>query len=107
MRVFPWLLALALAVECLAGTLLARFVMQSLADAQLAAPGFTLLFFGHPTWWLLIPIPWVIYALILSRRPSPAVGSVLVFAGTVAMVAAFLLGIMVIAAILPLLTFKV
>jgi len=54
-----------------------------------------------------MPIPWVICALILSRRPSPAVGSVLVFAGIVAVVAAFLLGVMVIAAILPLLTFKV
>jgi hypothetical protein len=68
---------------------------------------FTSWFFGHPTWWLLMPIPWVICALILSRRPSPAVGSVLVFAGIVAVVAAFLLGVMVIAAILPLLTFKV
>ena len=106
MRVFPWLLALALAVECLAGSFLARFLMRSLADEQRAAPGFTLLFFGHPTWWLLIPIPWVIYALILSRRPSPAVASAFIFAGTVSIVAAFLLGVMIIAAILPLLTFK-
>lgn len=106
MRVFLWLLALALAIECLAGCLLAGFVMRALADEQRAAPGFTLLFFGEPTWWLLIPIPWVVFSLILSRRPSPAVGSVLVFAGTVGVVAAFLLGVMVIAAILPLLTIK-
>ena len=106
MRVFPWLLTLALAVECLAGSLLARFVMRSLADEQRAPPMFTSWFFGHPSWWLLVPIPWVISALILSRRPSPAVGSGFVFAGTVAVVAAFLLGVMVIAAILPLLTFK-
>lgn len=107
MRVFSWLLTLALGVECLAGSLLARFVMRSLADEQRAPPGFTLLFFDHPTWWLLIPLPWVIFALLLSRRPSPDVGSVLVFAGAVAIVAAFLLGVMIIAAILPLLTFKV
>ncbi len=107
MRVFPWLLTLALGVECFAGSLLARFVMRSLADEQRAPPGFTLLFFDHPTWWLLVPIPWVIVAPILSRRPSLAVGSALVFAGTVAVVGAFLLGVMVIAAILPLLTFKV
>jgi len=67
---------------------------------------FTSWFFGHATWWLLIPIPWVVVAFILSRRPSPDVGSVLVFAGTVAIVAALLLCVMVIAAILPLLTFK-
>jgi hypothetical protein len=107
MRVFPWLLTLALAVECLAGSLLARLVMRSLADEQRAPPMFTSWFFGHPTWWLLVPIPWVICALVLSRRPPPpAVGAVLIFAGIVAVVAAFLLGVMAIAGILPLLTFK-
>jgi len=107
MRVFPWLLTLALAVECLAGGLLARLVMRSLADEQRAPPGFTSLFFDRPMWWLLIPAPWAICAFIVSRRPSPAAGSILVVAGTVAVVAAFLLGVMLIAAILPLLTFKV
>jgi len=106
MRVFPWLLALALAIECLAGSLLARYVMRSLADEQRAPPMFTSWFFDHPTWWLLVPVPWVICALILSRRPEAAVGSVLVFAGIVAVVAAFLLGVMLIAAILPTLRFK-
>jgi hypothetical protein len=100
------LLTLALAVECLAGSLLARLVMRSLADEQRMPPMFTTWFLAHPTLWLLVPIPWAIWAFILSRRPTPATGSVLVFAGTVAVVAAFLLGVMVIAAILPLLTFK-
>ena|SRR6266481_5239099 len=106
MRVFPWLLTLALAVECLAGSLLASFVMRSLTDTQRAPPGFTGLFFAHSTWWLLVPIPWIACVFFLSRRPSPAIGSVLAFTGTVAVIAAFLAGVMIIAAILPLLTFK-
>lgn len=106
MRVFTWLLTLALGVECFAGSFLADVVMQSLVDEQRAPPGFTSFFFGHPTWWLVIPIPWVIASFVLSRRPSPAIDLILLFAGTVAVAAAFLLGIMVIAAILPFLTIK-
>ena len=106
MRVFPWLLAIALAIECLAGSLLARFVMRSLADEQRTPPMFTSWFFDHPTLWLLVPVPWVICALILSSRPQASVGSVLAYAGIVAVVAAFLLGVMLIAAILPLLKFQ-
>jgi hypothetical protein len=67
---------------------------------------FTDLFFGHPIWWFLVPIPWLIFAVILSRRPPTTASPVLIFAGTVAVAGAFLLGVMLIAAILPLLTFK-
>ena len=67
---------------------------------------FTDWFFGHPIWWFLAPIPWLVFAVILSRRTPTTAGPVLVFAGTVAVAGAFLLGVMLIAAILPLLTFK-
>jgi hypothetical protein len=106
MRAFLWLLTLALTIECFAGGLLARFVMQSLADIEHRPPMFDDWFFGHPIWWFLVPIPWLVFAAILSRRPTTTTGSVLIFAGTVAVTGAFLLGVMIIAAILPLLTFK-
>jgi hypothetical protein len=107
MKAFLWLLASALAIECLAGGLLARFVMRSIADTHRVSPMFTDWFFGHPAWWLLVPVPWFVSAVILSRRPAIATDSVLLFAGTLIVAAAFLAGVLVIAAILPLLTFKV
>ena len=67
---------------------------------------FTAFFFGHPIWWLLVPIPWLVFAVILSRRTPTTASPVLIFADTVAVAGTFLLGIMLIAAILPLLTFK-
>ena len=68
---------------------------------------FTYWFFGHPALWLVVPIPWLISAFLLSRRPAAGTDSVLLFAGTLVVAAAFLGGGLVIAAILPLLTFKV
>ena len=106
MKPFLWLLTLALAIECSAGGLLARFIMRSLADTHTEPPMFTAWFFGHPAFWLLVPIPWLISAVLLSRRPATGTDSVLLFAGTLAVAAAFVAGVMLIAAVLPLLTFK-
>jgi hypothetical protein len=80
--------------------------MRSLADTRTVSPMFTYWFFGHPAWWLVVPVPWLVSAVILSRRPATATESVLLFAGTLVVAAAFLAGVLVIAAILPLLTFK-
>jgi hypothetical protein len=67
---------------------------------------FTDWFFRHPMWWLLMPISWLVGSAVLSRRPAIASDSALLFAGTFIVAAAFLAGVLLIAAILPLLTFK-
>ena len=106
MRTLLWLLWLAFAVECVALTMLASFVMMSLDSQRAAPPGFTGMFFTSPKAWLLLPIPWLVAAALLSRRsPSPTT-LVFVFIGTLAVAAAFVLGVMVIGGILPTLTFR-
>ncbi len=106
MKIFLWLLTLALAIECLAGSLVARLVMRSIADTQRLPPMFTGWFFGHPAIWLAVPVPWCVVAVLLSRRPAVATETALLFAGTIAVAAAFPAGALIISAILPLLTFK-
>jgi len=68
MRALLWLLWLAFAVECVALTMLASFVMMSLDSQHRAPPGFTGMFFAFPKVWLLLPIPWLVAAAFLSRR---------------------------------------
>ena len=53
-----------------------------------------------------MPISWLVGSAVLSRRPAIASDSALLFAGTFIVAAAFLAGVLLIAAILPLLTFK-
>ncbi len=105
MRVFPLLLTLALTIECAAGSLVARFIMRSMSDSHQSAPMFTDWFFSHPFLWLLIPLPWLISALVLWWR-TPSAQILFVYAGVTACAAALLGGVMLIAAILPLLRFK-
>jgi hypothetical protein len=106
MKPFLWLLTLALVIECSAVGLLARFIMRSLADTHTEPPMFTNWFFGHPALWLLVPVPWLISAVRLSRRPATGADAVLLFAGTLVVAAASVAAVMLIAVILPLLTFK-
>jgi hypothetical protein len=106
MRVFPWLLSLALTIEFLVGYCLAGFIMASLADQQRAAPAFTALVFAQPTWWLLLPLPWFAYAFFLTRRTPPTKDAILVFAGVGAVFASLIFGLMVIASLLPQITLK-
>ena len=106
MRTFLWLLWLAFLIECAAVWILATFVTTSLESQHRAPPGFTGLFFSSPKAWLAVPVPWLIALVLLSRSSSPPTRLAFVFAGTVALAAAFVLGVMVIGGILPTLTFR-
>ena len=55
---------------------------------------------GH--WWLLIvPLPWIIYAGVLTFRREVTPGAALLFAGTLVVVAVFLACALAIALTLP------
>ncbi|MCD6052685.1 MAG: hypothetical protein K0Q55_4107 [Verrucomicrobia bacterium] len=106
MRALLWLLCLAFAIECVTTAMLASFVMTSLDGQGSAAPGFTGLFFRSPKVWLVVPLPWIIATIWLTRRPVPPSLPVFLCIGTLAVAAAVVLGIMVIASVLPMLPLK-
>ncbi len=39
----------------------------------------------HHTWLLFCPVPWIVYAALLSRRRELSTGAVFVFAGTISL----------------------
>ena len=106
MRIFPFPIVIALSIEALAGTGITRLVTRSLADFERSAPAFSGLFFGNVWLLWLVPIASVFYALVISIKRECSINCLLIFAGTAAIAAALLFGIILIAAILPLLNFK-
>jgi hypothetical protein len=56
----------------------------------------------HPNGWILIvPVPWWIYAVVLSRRRDLAPNAVFAFAGTVILALALLICVVSLACVLP------
>jgi hypothetical protein len=88
MKAFLWLLTLALIVLCLTGWALSELVEQSMRDRS--APGFTGLMILPHGWLFLAPLPWVVYAGVLSFRRELRPPEVLVFAGTIVLFAVLL-----------------
>ena len=70
-------------------------------NGGLMLPAVTLFFLSHNVWILLYPLPWLIYAAVLSRRSDLAPGAVFVFAGTVILALAILIFIVAGACLLP------
>jgi hypothetical protein len=103
MKIFLWLLTLALIAVCLSGWAMSELVEHSMRDtmAALPVPYFTRLVI-LPHWWLLIvPLPWVVYAGLLTFRRELTPGAALLFAGTLILFAALLVCALAIALTLP------
>src|ERR1035438_2536020 len=76
MKVFLWLLTLALAVMCFFLWVLARLEIPLLQTTSVQLPGLTLMLVASPNWLWFCPVPWIVSSLILSCRKevSPVVG---------------------------------
>ena len=108
MKTFLWLTACAFAVVCFAGWIFLGLEIRSL---QVALPGeglpfLTLVFVRCRDAILLLPLPWVIAAVALSLRHQLSITAVLLFAGSLALVAAVFVSAYTIAAVLPFLPMK-
>lgn len=101
MKLFVWLLTLALGAFCLTCMAIGTWVWHDQSHPEVSAPGFTTFFFAPPTVALFVPIPFIIYAVILTRRGEVTATAALRFAGFVALSAATLLYLTAIAAALP------
>lgn len=85
MKAFPWLLLIAfeaITLVCwgvVAGT-------ESVYREEFKAAGFPLwtqTVLAARSWLPAFPLPWLVYAAILSRQTPPSVGSLFTFAGTI------------------------
>jgi hypothetical protein len=105
MKVFLWLLTLAFILVCLTGWMMSEVIEHSMRDMPLAAgfkvPAFTRLIILPHGWLLFVPLPWVIYAGVLSFRHEVTPEAALLFAGTLVLVAVLLVCVLVIALTLP------
>jgi hypothetical protein len=68
---------------------------------QLAWPGATKFLLRPNGWIFLFPIPWLIYALVLSRRCELTSSSVFLFAGVVVLAMTVLTCVIAVACLLP------
>ena len=102
MKAFLWLLTLALILVCLAGWTLAELVERSMRDIRIVVPYFTALVILPHGWRLLVPLPWIVYATVLTfRRGELTAAAAFLFAGTLGLCATSLVCALGIALALP------
>ena len=105
MKTFLWLLTLAFAVVCLGCWAMSDLALRSL-DTDRPLPAITNLVIRPNGWILICPIPWLAYALFLTTRQSVTIDTILIFSGTLVLATAILICAVVIASVIPFMTFK-
>jgi hypothetical protein len=101
MKVFLWLLTLALILVCLTGWALSELVEHSMRDMHVAAPYFARLVILPHGWLFVAPMPWVVYAGFLTFRRELTPPALFLFAGTLVFFAALLICALALALVLP------
>ena len=108
MKAFPWLLTAAFAVVCITSWAMSGLAMHSLAgDHRELLPAVTVFALRPNGWILACPLPWLIYALVLTMRREITAAAVLVFAGTLFLATAILVCVVVVASVIPIISLKV
>ncbi|MFO1457764.1 MAG: hypothetical protein U1G08_00025 [Verrucomicrobiota bacterium] len=103
MKVFPWLLLLSFEAICLTCWLTAGLTELVYRD-QFKDTGFptgTWIVLAAKEWFPAFPVPWLIYAIALTRRREVSVPAVLVFAGTICLSCCLFLCWVVIGLLMP------
>jgi hypothetical protein len=103
MKASLWLFTLALAIMssacwCVAQVLIISWQHKS-PDAPL--PYFTQLVFYPHGWLLFCPLPWIVYAALLSLKKQLAPGDVCLFASTICVAVSAIVSATAIAGLLP------
>ena len=106
MRTFVWLVTIALGVLCYALWIVGELVTSYVRDFRQVVPVALAELVLHHTWLLFCPLPWIVYAALLSRRRELSPGAVFVFAGTICLVMIVIVSIVALGAILACVPFK-
>lgn len=107
MKAFPWLLTVAFTIVCFTCWAMSGLAMHSVADMHHEMLPAVTIFVLRPNGWILAcPLPWLIYALVLTMRREITAATVLVFAGTLFLAAAILICVVLVASVIPFITLK-
>lgn len=101
MKIFLWLLTLALAVMCFWLSVLAHLEIPLLNTASIQLPGLTQMLVASPNWLWFCPVPWVLAAFVLSLRKEVSSAIGFLFLGTIVLAASVILFPFLIAAAMP------
>ena len=107
MRAFIWLLTFSMGVLCLGCWAMAEVAESWFRGVHVALPRFTLLVLDPHGWLLFMPIPWVIYSVVLSVPKELSARAPFIFAGTVVLFMTLVFFSVVVAGLLPLITLKI
>ena len=91
---------MAFGLFCLTAFVIVGWVLHDHSHA-VALPAFTGAVFRWRYWLLLCPIPWLSYAVVLSREKDLSSVSALRYAGSAALGLAIIVYVVVVAALLP------
>jgi hypothetical protein len=108
MKIFLWLVTIALGILCFGCWCFASLVIDYVRDfrAGYAIPAVAQLVLVPKTWLLVCPLPWVACAGFLSARRDISSGAALIFGGTAAVAMVLILFIVGLAAFLGAVPFK-
>ena len=102
MKSFSWLFTVGFVMVCLAcwalSSIVVRFAFRGLG---ITLPEFTLLVLGTNIWVLFAPLPWLIYAFVLSCRAEVSRRAALVFATSITAATVLLVCVVIIACTPP------
>jgi hypothetical protein len=101
MKVFLWLLTLALAVMCLFLWSLAQMEIPLLNYKSVQLPALTVLLVASPNWLWFCPVPWIVASLVLSCRKEVSSVVGFLFLGTIALAASLILFPVLLALAMP------
>jgi hypothetical protein len=86
---------------------MAEFAMSWFRGVSSPLPGFTHLVLEPDGWLLFLPIPWVIYSVVLSIRRELSARAAFIFAGTIVFAMTSMFCAVALAGLLPLLPLKI
>jgi len=103
MKPFVWLLTLSLAILSAGCWAVSHLVVHALrvSQAGLAVPNFTRWVLLPHGWMLLCPVPWIIYASVLTLKREITPSAACLFAGTLALAAVSIAVAVAVACVLP------
>jgi hypothetical protein len=101
MRAFIWLLTISMGILCLGCWAMAEVAESWFRVRMGPLPGLTHLVLQPDGWLLCMPIPWVIYSVVLSVRKELSVRAVFIFVGTIIFAMTLMFCAVTVAGLLP------
>jgi len=101
MKIFIWFPIVALVLISATGWILSELVMSNIKEMGDMPPYFTQLILEPNEWLFIMPVPWLVYASILTRQAALSRNRVLIYVGTCLLFMTLLVCALAVALALP------